>query len=211
MVGASLNVASARPSPPRGPVKCPFVAIKIDQHLPPTARLMRAITTTLAALLLFACVPASANAQETDGLDRTYRGPRLFGHTFRVVEVSWANLPLKGRYADLTEPERTRFKAQYEDMPAGDEPPYPREGLERFISNVATAAAAVRDQGLLKFFVTVDSDGNVASVSMAKTDSVELAAAIGGLFRQTKFKPARCGEAACRMDFPLTLKVYIEP
>ena len=172
---------------------------------------MRTIKRTLVVSLLCAFTATFASAQETEGSERTYRGPRQFGSSFRVVVVTWANLPLKGKYADLSEQERNRFKAQYEAMPAGDEPPYPRDGLEHFISEVATAAAATRDQGALNYFVTVDSGGDVASVAMTKTEAKELAAAVAILFKKTKFKPAQCGGQPCRMDFPLSLKVYIEP
>jgi hypothetical protein len=131
------------------------------------------------------------------------------GTNLRRDIIKAGAIPLNKRYDELTAEQKEILKSPYEKMTAGDEPPFPADGL----MHIMNAVRDVHEQtdlmfkGPLTFYVDVDSSGNAKAVSVVQspdkviTDAVSLA-----LVKQT-YKPAVCGGTPCAMQYPFHVEL----
>jgi hypothetical protein len=111
------------------------------------------------------------------------------------------NLP----YEQLSADEQQRFKASYERLAEGDEPPFPRQGLKALYDPVLKAQSRFAAGGDLFLVALVGADGKVTEVRTYGSPSVEMTRFASELLLITSFKPAVCGGRACAMEFPLRM------
>ncbi|MGM9479882.1 hypothetical protein ACS5PN_01670 [Roseateles sp. NT4] len=156
----------------------------------------------LVAGLVLALVAGLAQAQ----------APKQF--EFRVAEVGShilgtsgraEGLPLNRRYAELDAGEKAKVRANYEAMPAGDEPPYPADGLLPVFKAVQTAKQA--SLGQLTLVADVDSAGKVRHVDTFGKVDAEFARFAARVLAATPFKPGRCAGKPCNMQYVLKMQI----
>lgn len=120
-----------------------------------------------------------------------------------------AIVPLNRSYGQLTAEEQALIRAWYEDMPASDEPPFPRSGLYAVMKAVSDGQQRVLTTGDLFLVATVDSSGQVEEVKAYGDADPTLVAFVSRVIVQTPFKPAVCGQQPCRMDFPFKFRLGV--
>lgn len=119
-------------------------------------------------------------------------------------------VPLNLRWDQLSDAQRAVVRSWYVDIPPGDEPPYPRDGLRPVIDAVWQGQHRMRDTGDLMVVATVNGRGETEEVKAFGTTDKALVDYISRVVMKTRFKPAVCGGAPCRMDFPLNLRMKLE-
>jgi outer membrane biosynthesis protein TonB len=110
-------------------------------------------------------------------------------------------LPLAKNYEELTPEQQAIVRADYENLPAGDEPPYPIGGLARIRKELAKAQGKMVSDGEVKLLVTVDSTGTARSVAVYESPDINATKVTTFAVMNAKYKPGKCGGKPCRMDY----------
>jgi hypothetical protein len=118
-----------------------------------------------------------------------------------------SSLPLDKRYSELTDEQRRRLKARYEEMKAGDEPPFPEAGLGSLLEPIYKGEKKLLESGPLKLNIYVDARGKGERVEVLASPSPETARFAAGIAMAIKWKPAMCDGRPCPMAFPLRVDI----
>jgi hypothetical protein len=154
----------------------------------------------ITALLAGACV--TAFAQETPRQYRLRENQPSTGSNIRQDTAFSKSLPLNKRYEELSPEERDLIKSWYEPMAEGDEPPFPADGLAPILKALGKGQERLGVRGKLTLYVDVDADGEPLSVSAVDSPNARMTQFAAQVLMLTKFKPARCAGAPCRMQYP---------
>jgi hypothetical protein len=160
-------------------------------------RVRKSAVVCLVALFLTPSVPADEEAPSYKLRDRA-----SVDKLSSLTEGSL--LPLDKRYRDLSPAERIILHQQWENIPAGDEPPYPIDGLRPIHVAIARAQQALNVMGSLDLVVNVDATGEVTDVKAIGSPSAEMTKYAAAVMFNTKFKPAVCGGRPCAMQYPFS-------
>ncbi len=162
---------------------------------------MRALLLATAAFLLPLAVGA-AEPQYHIRFKEPALGTRVIKNMFTL------NVPPEKNYSELTEAEKNRVKANFDAMPAADEPPYPVGGVRALYTVISEVQHYWKTEGELEMVASVKADGTVSNVSVYKTPPRwEMAPYVAQILAVQKFKPAICDGVPCAMDFPLKLNL----
>lgn len=156
----------------------------------------------VAALLLYC---SSASAQYTSPTPRSYPLPETQPRTATNLKARLAigDIPFDKRYAELTQEQKNKFKAQYQSMSDDDEPPFPIDGLDGLYKPIIEAMQSLRLQGPLDMEVEVDSTGKAKSVSVRKSPGPAVTEVAAAALMFHTYKPAVCSNKPCASVFPL--------
>ena len=159
----------------------------------------------LAAIVL---LPAIAWPQP-ENRDRLPDAPRL-GSVFPANDL----IPLRKRYAEFTPQEKAALNSLYEGMPAGDEPPFPAEGLEPLIDRIRRGMAGRGFEGRgfeghVQIAVTVSPAGKPLSVKLIRYPDMQTAKFVAHVLMTADYKPALCAGVPCQMDFPFDVALRL--
>lgn len=121
-----------------------------------------------------------------------------------------SRIPLRKRYADMTQPERDVIRGFYTSMGPTDEPPFPETGLEPVVRALHRAQAKLLVQGELYLVVDVDTSGEARSVVAYGSPDPHMTKFAASVLMLQKFKPALCAGTPCAQKFPFTLKFVVE-
>jgi len=126
-------------------------------------------------------VAGSAAAQEMP-----YRITDTIVGSVLPQEIIRSSAPIEGRYSELTPTQKAAVASDYENLPAGDEPPYPMYGVRHLISPVVRYA----DAGTITVYQSPDS---------------VLARFVASQLATEEYKPAVCHGQPCEMTYVLRL------
>ena len=110
-------------------------------------------------------------------------------------------LPLGKNYEQLTPEQQAIVRADYDNLPAGDEPPYPIGGLAGIRKQLLKAQATMRADGPVTLLVTIDSTGTPKSVAVYASPDINATKVTSFAVMNAKYKPGKCGGQPCRMDY----------
>jgi hypothetical protein len=128
------------------------------------------------------------------------------GSNIRRDAVWGGSLPYDKTYAELSPEQQRTFKSRYVDMPEGDEPPFPVDGLGPLLGAIYRVSRSVDvGVGKLEMDVYVDETGSATKVDVIRTPDAQLAKHAATIAMLTKFKPALCQGKPCAMGFPVSL------
>lgn len=117
-----------------------------------------------------------------------------------------STLPLNRRYAELDAAEQAMLRADYEGMPAGDEPPFPADGLLTVFTAVKNGMDKLGPLGTLTLVADVDSTGKVRHVDAFGKVDPDFARFASRVLVSTPFKPGLCAGKACNMQYVLRME-----
>lgn len=117
--------------------------------------------------------------------------------------VLTGRVPFDRSWAQLTPEQRGVIAADYESLPAGDEPPYPAHGLRHFATYLARFADLREPVGLLVASVNVGPDGRPRGVTVFRTPDPQLVPVVAAMLGSEEYKPAVCQGSPCAMDYLL--------
>ena len=129
------------------------------------------------------------------------------GSSIRKYVLKSPGLPINKKYQELTDDERLLLSHKYDHVNAGDEPPFPANGLKPIYLEILKTQEKLRLSGTLALVVAVDSSGHPTAVKRAPMDDSELTDAVETTLMQTTFKPAVCSGSPCAMDFPFQVEL----
>jgi hypothetical protein len=114
-------------------------------------------------------------------------------------------LPLNRRYAELDDAEKARVRADYDGMPAADEPPFPAEGLMPVFQAIKVGMEKLGTQGQLTLVADVDASGKVQHVDTFGSVDADFARFTSKVLIGTPFKPGVCAGKPCAMQAVLRI------
>ena len=120
-------------------------------------------------------------------------------------DIIRAPVPFDGRYADLTADQKATLASDYENLPAGDEPPFPLYGLRHMVKPLVRFADTYSPVGSVVASVMVDSQGHAGEVTVYKSPDPQLTRVVTGMLAFETFKPASCQGQPCKMAYVLRL------
>lgn len=167
-------------------------------RLPPLCML----AAVLAALAAPAVAPAAGDPKPRYALKEDE--PRL-GSTIRRDQLAGSPVALNLPYERLPQAEQRLVRSWWNDMPQGDEPPFPEGGLQALLDPMRKAQNILGEAGPVYAVALVDAKGDVVRARVLQAPSDKLADFTAKLLAMTRFKPARCGGSACAMEFPLEM------
>lgn len=159
-----------------------------------------AILALAGAVTLFGGSTAKASEQLPYRMTDTITGSMV------PQDIILSAAPFDGRYAELTPQQKAALASDYENLPAGDEPPYPLYGLRHMIRPLVQYADVAGPVGPLVASVVVDSQGKPGAVTIYRSPDPELARIVAAALSFEKFKPAVCHGQPCKMDYVLRLE-----
>lgn len=122
---------------------------------------------------------------------------------FRTL-TEGSQIPLNRRYSALSPSERKILNELWENIPEGDEPPFPISGLKPIHAAMAKAQEALSVEGPLDLIASVNAEGEVTEVKAIGSPSPEMTKYAAAVLFNTKFKPAICAGKTCAMQFPFS-------
>ena len=115
--------------------------------------------------------------------------------------VRGALIPLDKSYAELSPEQQSMVKANYGNLGASDEPPYPLNGLKSISQRIANADVSANVDGELVMKVDVSSSGDATTVTTVHTPNPSIARVAAIALQREKYKPGICRGQPCAMPF----------
>jgi hypothetical protein len=164
------------------------------------------MTYRIAILALAGAMTFFAGATATASEQMPYRITDAITGSLVPQDIILPAAPFDGRYAELTPQQKAALANDYENLPAGDEPPYPLYGLRHMIRPLVQYADLAGPVGPLVASVVVDSQGRPGAVTVYRSPDPEVARIVAAALSFESFKPAVCHGQPCRMDYVLRLE-----
>ena len=120
-------------------------------------------------------------------------------------DVIRAPVPFDARYEQLSSDQKATLARDYENLPAGDEPPFPLYGLHHMVKPLVRFADTSTPVGSLIASVMVDSQGHAGEVTVYKSPDPLMTQIVGGMLALETYKPATCHGQPCKMAYVLRL------
>jgi hypothetical protein len=121
-------------------------------------------------------------------------------------DIRWkSKIPLDKSYDQLTPEQRAELHAMYENLPEGDEPPFPETGIKPIFSAIKKAQRIRQARGELIMAVTVGPDGKATLVEeLGSVYDMQMTELAEQVLLLTKYKPGKCKGQPCTMKFRFT-------
>lgn len=120
-------------------------------------------------------------------------------------DVVTSAIPLDKPYSELSEEQQAHVKQNYQSMPAGDTPPFPKEGLESIYQPFVDVVSATSKGGQITAVASIDKHGKAQKVAIYRTTGDTMTKAIYAVLMGAEFDPAICDGEPCAMDYLLDL------
>ncbi len=137
-------------------------------------------------------------------------GPRSKA-IYRVAQLApqfWTEPPpFNANWHGLSAEHKMVVRAQYANLSADDEPPYPTEGMGELLENIRLMARYLGAEGNLHLNVKIDADGQVDSVNVLRSPHPELTQHAAAVAFRAKYKPALCAGKPCAMGLPIDIAI----
>ena len=162
------------------------------------------IASSLLAIMLVAAVQQGASADEVKHYSIKQSKPSVGTNMTKEI-VKAGTVPLNKTYGELTTEQKNSIKAEYDNMPEGDEPPFPVKGLNPIYRAIGYAHENLELQykGSLTLYVLVDGEGNPKSVDVMNSPNEDISKAATFALMSQKYKPAVCSGQPCAMKLPI--------
>ncbi|HEY2628198.1 MAG TPA: hypothetical protein VGI57_03690 [Usitatibacter sp.] len=122
------------------------------------------------------------------------------GSNISRVAMTWP-VSINSTYAELAPDERDMVRADYLNLGANDEPPYPLYGMKAVLHDMQSIRIGTTDDGKIALVVRIDATGKPRAFAVLKAPDVGVATVFGWVLMRSSFKPAMCGGQACEGDY----------
>ena len=158
----------------------------------------------IAVLGLTILAVAGSGLVQAGGLSAPYSPTPDRPVTGTMIErplVTGGRVPIDKSYAELSPEEQRMVKADYGNLGASDEPPYPLNGLKSISQRIAHADVSATVDGELVMQVDVNSSGDATAVTTVRSPNAHIADVAAAALQREKYKPAMCRGQPCAMPF----------
>jgi hypothetical protein len=156
---------------------------------------MRTMARVAGAVCLIWAASAAAKATYTLRDEVPETGSNILRST-----VAWP-VPIDKSFAELNAEERSIVAGDYMKVGAGDEPPYPRDGMTGVLREIARLQAGEKATGWLHIAVRVDANGRARGAALLAEPNKALAQAVTYVLLNTPYKAAKCDGKPCEADY----------
>jgi hypothetical protein len=132
------------------------------------------------------------------------------GSTIKSKMIHGSRVPFEKRYEELTAEQKQIVKGQYEQMAEEDEPPYPLYGLGPTYKTISAGQQKLLVSGEFYLQLQIDEKGEPESAKVLKSPSKETTQFVASTLMLTKFKPAKCSGAPCKMSYPFYMNFKVD-
>jgi hypothetical protein len=157
------------------------------------------------AVALAAPLAAQAEAQAAADSALAYHISDIIVGSVVPQAIINGPVPFDSTYAGLTQGQKAVLNQDYENLAAGDEPPYPLYGVRHLVQPLISYAETYSPIGPMIASVEVDSKGDAVAVKVYRSPDPEMARILSGAMALEKYKPASCSGQPCRMEYVLRL------
>ena len=119
----------------------------------------------------------------------------------RIERPVVTGIPIDKSYAELSPEQQSMVKANYGNLGASDEPPYPLNGLKQISQRIANSEVSASVDGELVMQVDVSSSGDATAVTTVHSPNANIARLAAIALQREKYKPAICRGQPCAMPF----------
>ena len=125
------------------------------------------------------------------------------GSNLRRPIILGGSIPLNKHYSELTQEQKNALNSIYEKMDAGDEPPFPANGLMPILRALGDAHEKMQYlyKGPITMWVQVDSQGNAGALYLVEAPDPQIGQTVANIMATQKFKPALCHGTPCSMKY----------
>ena len=116
-------------------------------------------------------------------------------------------VPFDKTYAALTPAQKAVLNQDYENLAAGDEPPFPRYGVRHLIQPLMPYIETYGPVGPVVASVEVDAKGDAKVVKVFESPDPQLTRILGGAMALEKYKPATCHGEPCQTAYVLRMEI----
>ena len=110
-------------------------------------------------------------------------------------------IPIDKSYAELSPEQQSQVKANYGNLGASDEPPYPINGLKEISQRIANSDVSASVDGELVMQVDVSSSGEPTTVTTVHSPNPSVARVAALALQRERYKPGICRGQPCAMPF----------
>jgi hypothetical protein len=110
-------------------------------------------------------------------------------------------IPIDKSYAELSPEQQSMVKANYGNLGAFDEPPYPLNGLKDISQRIANSEVSASVDGELVMQVDVSSSGEATAVTTVHSPNPSIARVATIALQRERYKPGICRGQPCAMPF----------
>ena len=110
-------------------------------------------------------------------------------------------IPIDKTYAELSPEQQGMVKANYTNLGASDEPPYPLNGLKVISQRIANSEVSASVDGELVMQVDVSSSGEATAVTTVHSPNPSIARVAAVALQRERYKPGICRGQPCAMPF----------
>ncbi len=114
-------------------------------------------------------------------------------------------LPFDKSYEQLTVDQQGMLRSAYAEMGASDEPPFPVGGLRAIYEPITEGQQQLMVSGTFRADVEIDAAGTPLAITVYRSPSKAVTKFVSNVVLLTKFKPALCSGAPCKMNFPVRI------
>ena len=119
----------------------------------------------------------------------------------RIERPVVTGIPIDKSYAELSPEQQRQVKADYTNLGAADEPPYPLNGLKSISQRIANSDVSASVDGELVMQVDVSSSGEATRVTTVHSPDANIARVAAIALQRERYKPAICHGQPCAMPF----------
>jgi len=161
------------------------------------------ITKPLLLSLALVCTAGSL-ATASAAQKYTLKGAAPTGTFIKTIDAT-SSIPFDKKYFELTQEQRTAFRARFDNIGLNQIPPFPVNGMKELYRPLIDANDTAA-KGTLSLSVVVDESGQVSDLKVLNAPNERVAQSSAAALRKAKFTPAYCEGAPCKMSFPVQIK-----
>ena len=150
----------------------------------------------VAVAVALACSASLASAKQ----DVLHEDVPETGSNIAKVAMTWP-VSISSTYAELAPDERAMVRADYINLGANDEPPYPLYGMKSVLYDMQTIRLGTTDDGHVTLVVRIDASGKPRGFAVLRAPDLGVATVFGWVLMRQSFKPAMCAGQACEGDY----------
>lgn len=128
------------------------------------------------------------------------------GSKFRPVLAS-SPIPFDKSYDELTDEQKSLFRASYGGLAKNEKPPFPKAGTKAIYEPLLKGHLEIARAGNLFLVAMIDEQGKVENVSVYESPANTMTEYATAVLFNTEFEPATCAGKPCKMEFPFEFEL----
>lgn len=133
---------------------------------------------------------------------KTYylKGKPKLGSRFDT-RIASSSIPFNKRYKDMSVKEQTIIRANYENMPVDETPPFPKKGTQAIYKPLIKFNQSSLSRGDLVAIAVIDESGIAQEVQIYAAPDNRIAQFLAALLFEIEYDPGMCSGQPCQTEY----------